>query len=267
MPHTETDSTIHRTNSAEASNLAMPAESIAPVEHKSLKVVVEHKRFDPEPLSPIASTDSALTAILIGTLLLVFFNADSISRAIRNYSHKLWSIRRRPNVFDDESIISLRVSAMLELVFVVFGGIVISSLHVGPQPLVFVKVLMSMCIMVAYFLFQYAVYTVIGYTFADNDGCRQFIQGFLASQSFAALLLIVPALLLVYAPVWRRYFVIASLLIYCVCHLLFIGKGFRIFYRNYKSLFYFILYLCAVEIIPVLALYRVSEYLWASNVC
>ncbi|MGM9811684.1 MAG: DUF4271 domain-containing protein [Muribaculaceae bacterium] len=43
--------------------------------------------------------------------------------------------------------------------------------------------------------------------------------------------------------------------IYFVCRLIYIIKGFRIFFNNFTSIFYFILYLCSGEIIPLIAVY------------
>ena len=183
-------------------------------------------------------------------------------RAIRNYSHELWSIRRRPNVFDEESSIPLHTVILLSVVFVVFGGIGIYNLHGVPRQPGFAAATASMGIAAAYFLFQYTAYTVLGFAFADKDGHRQLVKGYMASQAISAVLFIVPAFLLVYKPLWREPLIVVLLSIYCIIHLLFIGKGLRIFYRNYNPLLYFILYLCSVEIIPALALYRISEYMW-----
>ena len=43
-----------------------------------------------------------------------------------------------------------------------------------------------------------------------------------------------------------------GVIIYISCRIVFICKGFRIFFNNLVSLLYFILYLCSVEIVPVI---------------
>lgn len=45
---------------------------------------------------------------------------------------------------------------------------------------------------------------------------------------------------------------------YIAARVTFIAKGFRLFYDNFLSLLYFILYFCTLEIAPVAALYLIS---------
>lgn len=51
---------------------------------------------------------------------------------------------------------------------------------------------------------------------------------------------------------------VTAALIYLISRILFIYKGFKIFYRNILDLFYFIVYLCALEITPLFWVYRSS---------
>ena len=44
--------------------------------------------------------------------------------------------------------------------------------------------------------------------------------------------------------------------LYLVVRLIFICKGFRLFYDNLLSSVYFILYLCTLEIAPLILLYK-----------
>jgi len=52
--------------------------------------------------------------------------------------------------------------------------------------------------------------------------------------------------------------------LYLVARLIFIIKGIRIFYSNLTSIVYFILYLCAVEIVPVVVMATVT--IWISGI-
>ncbi|MCH5320108.1 MAG: DUF4271 domain-containing protein, partial [Paramuribaculum sp.] len=42
-----------------------------------------------------------------------------------------------------------------------------------------------------------------------------------------------------------------AMVLYVLARIMFIVKGFRIFYTNSASIVYFILYLCSLEIVPV----------------
>ncbi|MDE6240375.1 MAG: DUF4271 domain-containing protein, partial [Muribaculaceae bacterium] len=45
---------------------------------------------------------------------------------------------------------------------------------------------------------------------------------------------------------------------YLLFRLVFISNGFSIFYRNIFSLVYFILYLCTLEIIPLIYVFKLA---------
>lgn len=212
---------------------------------------------------PPVSSGSGLTALLTGTLVVAAINAAGIGRTLKSYRHELWSVRRRHNVFDDEHSASVPMAVLLALVFVVFGGIVLYNLPGYPPAPSFAGATASMALLACYYLFRYVAYRLVGFTFAGKTGAVRWINGFMATQAFAGLFLIVPALLLVVRPEWRDILVTISLTIYGAANILFIAKGFRIFYTKIQSLLYFILYLCTLEIIPMLAIYRLCVYLWA----
>ena len=86
----------------------------------------------------------------------------------------------------------------------------------------------------------------------------QWIKGFNASQSFLGLVLIVPTLLILFNPGMSVLLLSISVALYATARVIFISKGFRIFYDNYSSLVYFILYLCTLEIIPPVLIYRMA---------
>ncbi|MDE6169760.1 MAG: DUF4271 domain-containing protein, partial [Duncaniella sp.] len=52
-----------------------------------------------------------------------------------------------------------------------------------------------------------------------------------------------------------------AVVFYFLTRILFICKGFRLFYDNFGSLLYFILYLCTLEIVPLVLIYRVILFM------
>ncbi|MBR5727625.1 MAG: DUF4271 domain-containing protein, partial [Muribaculaceae bacterium] len=47
-------------------------------------------------------------------------------------------------------------------------------------------------------------------------------------------------------------------ILYICARFIFIFKGIRIFYSNLLSILYFILYLCGVEIVPLIVIYGIT---------
>lgn len=215
----------------------------------------------PQMLPPAYINSTPLAAIMTGSLLLAAFNGGMLRRALKAYRSELWSVRRRPNVFDDEQKAPLPMAVSLAIILWVFGGLVLYNLHGVPSLPSFTAAALSMCLMAAYYIFQLAACNIVGYTFTGNEGRRSYISGFCATQAFAGVGLIIPGFLLVFRPEWHNILIITSLCIYGAARLLFIAKGMRIFFRNFASLLYFILYLCTIEILPALLVYRLSGIL------
>lgn len=220
--------------------------------------------LEPLALHTSYSNSTPLTAMLVGSLVLGCLNAGGIAHALKSYSHELWSIRHRANLFDDEHSATAFTAAILMLIFVVFGGVVLYNISGIPTNSGFRGVFASMCLMAVYYLFRYVAYQTVGYTFGSNEQRRTWLNGFMATQAYAGLGMIIPAFLLIYKPDWLAISIIISLIVYCAAQILFIIKSIRIFYTNFTSLVYFILYLCTLEIVPAFAVYTISVYLTAN---
>ena len=214
----------------------------------------------PDTLPSNTGNDSALIVLMMGILALLGFSGGGIWRALRTYRHDLWNIRR-PNVFDDEHTVPLSTGILLAVNTIVFGGIVLYTLAGEPTYDGFGPIGISIGIMAAYYIFRLTAYEVVGYTFGTPEGRRRWLDGFFATEAFTGIVLILPAILLLLQPRWHSALIIFSLTVVIVARLIFICKGIRIFYVNFRSLLYFILYLCTLEIVPLLALYGSCAYL------
>lgn len=209
----------------------------------------------PRPMTPSFGHIDAVGLALAALLALAGVCAGGIRRALRSYLTALWSVRRRQNAFDDTHTAPLRASLLLALIAVVFGGLALYCATPWGAAPTLVGAAAAVAAAGCYYVFLYVAYRTVGYAFATPSGRSMWLAGYVASQACTGLALIVPVLLLLYVPEWRT-----PLLWVCGCLFLagktiFIIKGFRIFYHKIRSLLYFILYLCALEIIPVLALY------------
>ena len=103
----------------------------------------------------------------------------------------------------------------------------------------------------------------MGYTFSDKVGSKLWIDGFKSSQALLGLLLLPVLVLVMLYPSSGKLLLSVAATLYLVARLIFIYKGIRIFYGNLTSILYFILYLCAVEIVPLFIMMGVT--LWISG--
>lgn len=212
----------------------------------------------PKPLLP--GYDDGVTALVAGIFILLAVSVSRHTTFLKTFASALLSGRRQQNTFDDEHTVDeTRITAALLLVCCVCEGIIayfaatLAGLSAAPFP----AIALASAGAVALMLFQSVAYSLAGYAFAPRQGdTRQWLRGFFASQSLLGLALAVPALSLLFYPGAAAVGVWGAAALYVIARLMFITKGFRFFYTNIFSLVYFILYLCTLEIIPLLFLCR-----------
>lgn len=209
--------------------------------------------------------NSWLSSIIVAMLVIIALNINHCRQLFKNFRQNLLGLRRRANAFDNRTTNEMRTLFIIILLLCMSEGILLFSwgassgvVQEGARALP--MTMMMAAVAMGYYLWQLAVYKVVGYAFADRDTTRQWISGFNASQVLLSLLLIVPALIALFYTGMTKTMLIVAFLCYIFTRILFISKGFRIFYTNFSSLLYFILYLCALEIIPLLILRRLSIF-------
>lgn len=203
-------------------------------------------------------------AVIALLFVVLAFNFRTLSRLLKFYSEELVSVRRgRDNVFDDRPAGDTRVLILLIVQFVVSGGILLAgavSAFTGHELMSPVGVAKVIGIVGAYYMFELVAYNTVGYTFAGVEGRREWLRGFNASQALLGVALALPAILVIFYPATTALMARIGVLVYFLARLLFIFKGFRIFYDKIGSLLYFILYLCTLEIIPLILVYNCSVF-------
>lgn len=213
---------------------------------------------EPRPLLP--GYDTGVMCLLIGTFLILAANFRHYSTFLKNFAQDLWSVRNRSNIFDDHTMSETRVMASFIMVLCLSEGIIVfsaiaRSYHNLP---IFSSVAVITALAMAFYLAQNVVYRLVGYTFTTSENTLQWVRGFKASQSLLGITLVIPALVVLFNPGLSTAVTLIALALYVTARIIFVLKGFRIFYINSFSLIYFILYLCTLEIIPPVLLCKAA---------
>lgn len=212
--------------------------------------------------TPHPDTVTVAGGILMATVAVAALNSGLTGRALRRYSRSLTDVRNRANAFDKVGTAPLHGAAMLMAVLFAAGGICLAAATGHPTT---ASILLCMAVAAGYYLFDLLAYNLTGYVFADADKQGAWSAGFNATQGWSAVALAPLAALLLACPAWAGTLVILAGTVYVTARLVFVIKGFRIFYTGFGSLFYFILYLCTLEIIPVLAVFRICRIISGNN--
>ena len=220
--------------------------------------------------SPLHDTPSM--ALLLTGLLAVALCYHTGYKYIENFFHYMFSTRRRENLFEDHTVNETSILAALIANTCIIEGFIIflavqllrPALAASLQASVFPHIATYCGLAAGFYIVQWMVYKLIGYTFTDKVGSKLWLDGFKASQLLLGLLLLPVLVLLMLYPTHGKLLLVIAATLYIVARLIFIYKGFRIFYGNMTSIVYFILYLCAVEIVPIVIMTGITY--WISDI-
>ncbi|MDE5836322.1 MAG: DUF4271 domain-containing protein [Paramuribaculum sp.] len=220
----------------------------------------------PRPVLP--GYDTGVASYVFGMFIFVALNLRHYSSLLKGFMRDLFSIKPAENVFEDHKGSVVGVVLSLILFLCVNEGIVLNNIVKIPMLENYPKVvpmIVLACVAICFYIWQIVVYNFIGYVFAHSKEMKRiWLRGFNASQVLLGLILWVPALITLFDPTNSKMMLIVSACLYAITRLIFIVKGFRIFYTNIYSLIYFILYFCSLEIIPLLTIYNIINYLTLS---
>ena len=277
MPTMPTDSVIQRPDTVEpyyapqyldgfpdtqAGDSAVQSINTLPV--MELPASGEAQQFVRSPLH-----DTPSMALLIAGLLAVALSYHTGYKYIENFFHYMFSTRRRENLFEDHTVNETKILAALIANTCIVEGLLVylavqflrPSLAPSLQSNVFPHVLAFTGMALAFYVVQRLVFMLIGFTFTDKVSSGLWLDGFKASQAFLGLLLLPVLVLLMVYPAHGKLLLTVAALLYLVVRLIFVCKGIRIFYGKLTSIIYFILYLCAVEIVPLVIMTGVTIWI------
>lgn len=186
----------------------------------------------------------------------------------------LTDVRRRHNAFDD-TVKETSFLLMLDMLWVFSAGVLIyqglswytglgdsrfgTLPHLPGEDTLGIAICCGVAF--AYFLLMLLAYFVVGRVFSDSQSTSSWIKGFLASQGLTALLLFPTAMISLCYPEATEILLIISAVGFGLGKIIFIYKGFRIFFTQIASWLLFLYYLCSLEIVPLILTLIASLYL------
>ena len=218
------------------------------------------------PPQPEMRTGSNLggSFILCGLFILALIvslrfrnNVKYIVSMFRN----LVEVRTRQNVFDD-TVRETSLIVLLNILWCASAGIVAYAvfqyLHPGSAPVAgrAVGMLVGMAIAVVYTIFLWIAYSAVGWVFSDKTHSELWVKGFSASQALMAPAFFLTALVGLCNPEIAMESGGVALAVFVLGKLMFIWKGYRIFFNQFSSWVLFLCYLCSLEIVPLILSYR-----------
>lgn len=248
--------------------------STAGIDTAALKIAVPPKKSTwedglegtPRPIN--AGDNSGVLTIITGMFVVMMIGFRQSKRLFKVLFKDLLGMRS-PNVFDEHTSNENGVLTLMAMQWSVYTGVLLyilfTMLYHLPPTHAFSDIAQLIALTGGYYIFQLMAYNLVGYTFTTDEGRTYFVKGFTSSQSLLGFLLIIPALVALFYREAAETMLITAGALYLLARLIFIIKGFRIFYHKIWSLLYFILYLCTLEIVPLIVLYNLALLLVNSD--
>ena len=210
--------------------------------------------------SEMRHTTPADNPWLVSLLILAFiFFAISYRRGAKYLHHiftSLFNVKSRGNLFDETTINENQLKLSLLTLTFITEGVALYYTLIDPvlansnHTLPFILICIAICLV--YYFLQRGVYHLLGNIFGDRQQTANFLESFTSVNLFIGLFFIPFILLMLYMPELVNIGITACVIIYFFSRAIIIYKGIRFFLPHLYNLLYIILYLCAVEIIPLL---------------
>lgn len=215
----------------------------------------------PESYAETPARSSTVVTLLIVAFLLVSYCYRKGSGYFLRLLKDIWSVKRTENHLDEHTANEMLIMASLIAITVIMEGIVAYSIAGTQHPALMTgsisdNIALPIAAMGGFYLFQLLSVRLTGYIFSEKTETRIWTQGFNASQAVLGLLLTPVALVLLFAPQHNELMIFIAIILYFITRLVFWLKSVRLFYSNIFQYFYFMLYLCTVEVTPLIFLYK-----------
>ena len=215
---------------------------------------------------------------ILGSLAILFFviglrfrnNVKYVTTMLRN----MVEVRMRSNVFD-ETVRETSFLLLLNLLWSCSAGIILWSLlgytlPATPADTMYLPslhthqaVTMAICmgVGVLYTCLMALAYITVGTVFSDALHARLWLKGFAAGQGLLSFIYFPLSLLLLFYPQCTEMLLWVALATFLMTKIVFIWKGFRIFFTQISSWVLFLYYLCSLEIVPLILTYLAAWWL------
>lgn len=215
---------------------------------------------DPVPYS--VASDNVITGILLSCFIICMVGYTKSKRFIQRQAKNFFYVQHGETTVISETsselrfqfFLMLQTCLQLSLLFFFYTRATISDTFIVEQYKVIGWFTGGI---LAYFLLKIAAYSIVDLTFFDAKKNEQWLKSFFFIVSTEGLLIFPVVMLMAYFGLELHHAMIYSSFIIILLKILSFYKTYLIFFRYKGSFLQNILYFCALEVIPLLALWGV----------
>ena len=210
----------------------------------------------PRTVSPLYDNGSMLLVLAVIFITTVSYRKGY--KYVADFFHNISSVRERQNLFEDHTVKETQIMTALTANTCIFGAILLyiayGFLYHPTEPAatpVFGFVAALSAFTALFHIAMLGLCWLLGFIFSDKLSTGLWLDGVKASASMLGVMLAPITFAILIFPAFVKTGLIMAIILYFLARIIVIYKAFRIFFNNLQSLLYFILYLCSVEIVPV----------------
>lgn len=258
------DSILHKADSLnqglDSLQFNLPADTLAVAD--SLKMIISPPLGMEGIIHPWSPGNETWVFIVIGVLF--FFLVTGIIQSAGTFIQKFQSF------FSKKDSVNLIVNPTTNIaqfqLFITLFTICVFALtaheftYQAQYPFRFVDFSLFCGLFLGFYALKHILFEMVGNTFFDHKITKSYKSMYFSLFNIVAILLFPILILFTYQPVsWHQPLIITALSVLGLFYIVLIIKLFQIFYTKPLALFYIFLYLCTLEILPILILIRASE--------
>lgn len=208
--------------------------------------------------------DGVFASLLICFILFVSLYKGGVA-FLKKSSHILFGSLSNSNLANETTTSDFWFNFFLLFQTVLLTSIILFDLflEVDRYPILhhsFFTISLFMLTISAFLAIKYFIYNILGYFFNSKEKIKVWLKCYFLILEILGITAFIPVLMLVYSQNFHQELLIVLLILFILSQLILFYRLTVFFLNDNVNLLFLIAYLCSVEIIPYIILYRVLIY-------
>lgn len=211
-----------------------------------------------------ANTNDWITWVLIGLFLLIGWSRLFFKKYFSLLFKSLFFLSYAEEIYHDKNPLTTRVSMALNINYFIILGIFSYQLYVfyGNEFIDIQNTMLISLLFSAFFIAWYiwnAIFSgLVGSLFEVSETYNKYLYNYNLHRKVIGIIIFPLAIIIQFiAPEFREPFFKAGIILFGILYFTHIIRGLQIFVKDNVSIFHLILYLCALEFLPLIVLFDV----------
>lgn len=228
--------------------------------------VITRENTEPGKLI-VKSQSDWMVGVSLFVFILMAIIRFSFSKYLQRLVDSILNYQTSNNLFLEKNMRNLRGSIFLNVLFFInisfFAILYFNYYYIGPgSETSFLSFIYALAGLLLIYFGKFVVVRTLGYIFDGVKEGKEYLHTvFIYNKNLAIFLLPVTLSVPFIADFAASFLLNAGLVVALIFYLFRLFRGVKILFRKHVSIFYMILYLCALEILPLLVIYKLLKSL------